>query len=250
MFPAYARTDDGKGFRDGVSEMQLNKELQKNGFTRIRDRRICAHKRSEDPNGAGMYLFSHLQWKDPSQPEEREVLIQWHGKMVKEFPLVMLSCKLEKFLRVVGEFQQAWSLRTESMNIEKMETESDTDPNSTQRSASVSPAFQAFKRNPLIADIRSLAAGGVHTAPTNLPLPTPAGFLNPHPLLSLGCGVESAQHSLSALQSQLTSSLLAVSLAKQQLQQAEHLSFNSGMSIQSNLMTGPKVFSPQVLPMS
>eukprot|EP00287_Rhodomonas_sp_CCMP768_P028302 CAMPEP_0202853164 /NCGR_PEP_ID=MMETSP1389-20130828/90342_1 /ASSEMBLY_ACC=CAM_ASM_000865 /TAXON_ID=302021 /ORGANISM="Rhodomonas sp., Strain CCMP768" /LENGTH=355 /DNA_ID=CAMNT_0049531707 /DNA_START=45 /DNA_END=1113 /DNA_ORIENTATION=- len=306
MFPAYARTEDGQGFRDGVSEVQLNKELQKNGFERVRDRRTCAIRKSDDPIGAGMYMFSHLQWKDPSQPEEREVLIQWHAKMVEKFPLIMLSCKLDKFLRVVGEFQQAWAQRTEAMSVEDVETEAESEPHSAQRSTSVSPALQGVSAHhalmqmdkflrvvgefqqawaqrteamsvedveteaesephsaqrstsvspalqgaeptPLLASIRLLASGCVHTPPT-----ASVGMLKPAPLLpSLGCGMQTTQQNLAALQSQLTSSLLAVALAKQQLQQAEHLSFHHGTPLQPPLMQNvpAHTFSPFVLPM-
>eukprot|EP00287_Rhodomonas_sp_CCMP768_P002493 CAMPEP_0196719664 /NCGR_PEP_ID=MMETSP1091-20130531/2597_1 /TAXON_ID=302021 /ORGANISM="Rhodomonas sp., Strain CCMP768" /LENGTH=314 /DNA_ID=CAMNT_0042060687 /DNA_START=30 /DNA_END=974 /DNA_ORIENTATION=+ len=257
MFPAYARTEDGQGFRDGVSEVQLNKELQKNGFARIRDRRSCATRKADDPTGAGMYLFSQLQWKDPSDPEDYEALVHKYHEMVEKFPLILLSCKLEKYLRVVTEFQKEWAVCAEAMNLE---AEAENETQSAQRSTSVSPPVHGTQPKKFLADIRSLTSSTFFRAPSSssaapasppLPMTANAGALNPSasPLVFLNPGMQTTANNLSALQTQLTSSLLAVTLAKQQLQ-TEHYNgqkvapFNGGLPLQRQVVTEAYPLAP------
>mmetsp|Transcript_51671 Transcript_51671/g.121306 ORF Transcript_51671/g.121306 Transcript_51671/m.121306 type:complete len:327 (-) Transcript_51671:52-1032(-) len=222
MFPAYARTEDGQGFRDGVSEVQFNKELQKNGFLRVRDRRTCATRRSEDPTGAGMYLFSHLKWRDPSDAEDREVLVGKYNEMVKKFPLITLGFKMEKLMDIVGKFHKDWEVSTEAMGFDA-EEESDNSDNHqpAQRSTSVSPGIGMNAHQArFLAEAQAQALNNPLFQQGSNPLSL--GMAQAFPMGAMNMGVPSAQD-LNALQSQLTSSLLAVTLAKQQLQQAQSM---------------------------
>ena len=45
--------------------------MQAGGFKRERDRRMEAKKKNTDPLGAGTYLFSNCEWKDPKCEKDR-----------------------------------------------------------------------------------------------------------------------------------------------------------------------------------
>lgn len=249
MFPAYARTDDGCGFRDGVTEVQLNKELQRNGFSRTRDRRTGATKKSDDPKGAGMYLFSHLQWKDPSLAEDREALVAKYEQMAEKFPLIMSSCKLDRFLDVISSFQKEWAISAEQMGEVELD-EDDASEMSAQRSTSVSPTITSSSSNYTFESKSSMLESFSNIRALTHPQPlfhTPSiaasvNFTMPKP--PFNSHLPSAQLNLSALQSQLTSSLLAVTLAKQQLQATSSVSF-ADMKLLSPFSSASVNLSPQ-----
>jgi len=166
FFPPSVRLENGSGFRDGVTEIQFNKELQKNGFSRVRDRRTHATKRSEDPTGAGMYLFSQLKWRDPTDPEDREVLLEKWQNLVKKNPLMTMRCSLEKFLALVQRFQTEWETSIERLQAgsfleaEDAETDASESLNDDKSPFLFQPSHCAdmTAKNVFVADSQSLVS--------------------------------------------------------------------------------------------
>ncbi|EKX38486.1 hypothetical protein GUITHDRAFT_165219 [Guillardia theta CCMP2712] len=106
-FPSCVKTDGGTS-RYGLQEAEFNKAVQAGGFRRERDRRVNALTKRVDPLGAGMYLFSMRVWKDPSNPRDREELMQGWRHLVERFPQVAKVCSVDRFLEVVSKFHDAW----------------------------------------------------------------------------------------------------------------------------------------------
>lgn len=124
LFPMYARKeDDDRAFRDGITETQFNKELQRKGFVRVRDRRNFVTNRSDDPTGAGMYRFAKLQWRNPDDEDERAELIQRYNDLVGQFPLVTLGFRLDAFLDLVTRWHHNWTARAPAWRVEEEEAE-------------------------------------------------------------------------------------------------------------------------------
>eukprot|EP00287_Rhodomonas_sp_CCMP768_P018319 CAMPEP_0202808848 /NCGR_PEP_ID=MMETSP1389-20130828/1288_1 /ASSEMBLY_ACC=CAM_ASM_000865 /TAXON_ID=302021 /ORGANISM="Rhodomonas sp., Strain CCMP768" /LENGTH=311 /DNA_ID=CAMNT_0049479273 /DNA_START=37 /DNA_END=973 /DNA_ORIENTATION=- len=151
IFPPCIR--DEVTSRDGITEVQLNKALQKAGFKRVRDRRALAIKRSEDPTGAGMYLFSNLRWRDPSDAEDRADLISGWNALTERFPKVAQVCSLEGFLAIVGRFYQQWQPNAERASMRasfELEADSSDDGNSAAQTPRNAEAATAVQLSPLL----------------------------------------------------------------------------------------------------
>jgi len=121
-------------FRDGLTEVQLNKALQKAGFKRVRDRRTHATRRTDDPTGAGMYLFSGVRWRDPNDPADRNHLLNGWNAMIKKFPMIAKKCTVEHFLDVVTKFHKSWQPNAERTAFAfDMEDESEEETNESEQ---------------------------------------------------------------------------------------------------------------------
>ena len=94
--------------RDGLQEAEFNKALQAGGFRRERDRRVDAPAKSSDPLGAGTYLFSNCQWKDPSNEKDRRDLMLRFQHLAERFPAAGKSCNFTHFIEVVTKFHDGW----------------------------------------------------------------------------------------------------------------------------------------------
>mmetsp|Transcript_44042 Transcript_44042/g.68854 ORF Transcript_44042/g.68854 Transcript_44042/m.68854 type:complete len:491 (-) Transcript_44042:84-1556(-) len=92
----------------GLAEAEFNKVLQAAGFQRERDRRVNAMTRSEDPSGAGMYLFCCRRWRDVNNPVDRGELVSGWKSICDSFPVVAQHCTLERFLSVISKFHDNW----------------------------------------------------------------------------------------------------------------------------------------------
>lgn len=141
--------------RDGITEVQLNKALQKAGFKRVRDRRAHAIKRKEDPTGAGMYLFSNLRWRDPANKQDRLELIAGWNSIIERFPKIAGQCCLGRFLQVVEEFHNKWLPNAEKMTRHALEMEIEDDSvidshsEEERHSAAQTPTPDTMLRSPV-----------------------------------------------------------------------------------------------------
>lgn len=105
--PTIVRDDNG-GPRDGLTCMELNKTLQKNGFQRKRNRRSAALNRSSDRFGAGMYLFHMCRWRDPSNEEDCVEMKKGWENLVRFNNSFGQNCSFERFCDVVKAIRVQW----------------------------------------------------------------------------------------------------------------------------------------------
>ena len=106
-FPSFVK-GDSVDTRDGLQEAEFNKALQAGGFRRERDRRVDAPAKNSDPLGAGTYLFSNCEWRDPTNETQIRDLVQGFQHLVKSYPAAGKSCSCERFLEVVAKFHAGW----------------------------------------------------------------------------------------------------------------------------------------------
>eukprot|EP00961_Rhodomonas_salina_P113020 1520548-Rhodomonas_salina.1 len=150
-------------FRDGLNEVQLNKALQGAGFQRVRDRRAQAIKRTEDPTGAGMYLFSNLKWRDPQDPVDHNHLVSGWKAICERFPMVGQRCDAEKFLGIVEKFHSSWQPNAERMNSCALfdvedEHEEASPPQTAHCLSASSMQTECAQQSPSLAPLKSDAA--------------------------------------------------------------------------------------------
>ena len=95
------------GDRHGISEAELNKALESNGFTRVRVRlrSIVA--------SAGTLLFDARRWLNPNSESDLHLLLRAFGALRASFPQ-LLTCDEAFFLRTVARHRDEWVLRTRS----------------------------------------------------------------------------------------------------------------------------------------
>jgi hypothetical protein len=93
------------GDRQGISEAELNKALESNGFTRVRVRlrSIVA--------SAGTLLFDARRWLNPNSESDLHLLIRAFGALRTNYPH-LLTCDETYFLRTVARHRDEWVLRT------------------------------------------------------------------------------------------------------------------------------------------
>jgi len=96
-FPDFVKGDTLET-REGLQEAEFNKALQAGGFQRERDRRVDAPAKNSDPLGAGTYLFSKCEWKDPANDKARNELYQGFQHLAKRFPSAARCCSFSRFL--------------------------------------------------------------------------------------------------------------------------------------------------------
>jgi len=106
-FPSFVK-GDSLDTRDGLQEAEFNKALQAGGFRRERDRRVDAPAKNSDPLGAGTYLFSNCEWRDPTNETEIHDLVKGFQRLVQSYPAAGKSCSCERFLEVVAKFHAGW----------------------------------------------------------------------------------------------------------------------------------------------
>ena len=106
-FPTFVKGDTLET-REGLQEAEFNKALQAGGFQRERDRRVNAPAKNSDPLGAGTYLFSNCEWKDPANEEARNELYQGFQHLAERFPAAARCCSFSRFLEVVAKFHDGW----------------------------------------------------------------------------------------------------------------------------------------------
>ena len=104
--------------------IEFNKSLERAGFRKMRDRRIDAATRQEDPTGgerchscsccalivlpAGLCLFSFRQWKNPDDESKKWDLFKSWEYLVETFPHFGAECNWEKFLSVCKRYEEEW----------------------------------------------------------------------------------------------------------------------------------------------
>lgn len=106
-FPNFIKGDTLET-REGLHEAEFNKALQAGGFRRERDRRVDAPAKNSDPLGAGTYLFSNCEWKDPTSDRDRHDLMQGFQHLAERFPAASKHCNAKSFLDVVAKFHDGW----------------------------------------------------------------------------------------------------------------------------------------------
>jgi len=106
-YPSIVRDERG-GPRDGLTCMELNKTLQKNGFQRKRNRRSASINRSSDRFGAGMYLFHMCRWRDPKCPEDLVEMQAGWASLVRFCPQFGNLCTFERFCEVIDHIRIQW----------------------------------------------------------------------------------------------------------------------------------------------
>ena len=60
--------------------------MQAFGYQRVRNRRVGASNREQDPLGAGLYVFSGVRWLDPDEPSEAQLIASGLTLLVRMFP--------------------------------------------------------------------------------------------------------------------------------------------------------------------
>ena len=65
----------------------------------MRNRRVGASNRSSDPLGAGLYVFSGVQWLSPDDPREAQLLSDGLSRLVGAYPQLGGVDQLERHNR-------------------------------------------------------------------------------------------------------------------------------------------------------
>mmetsp|Transcript_60805 Transcript_60805/g.162617 ORF Transcript_60805/g.162617 Transcript_60805/m.162617 type:complete len:394 (+) Transcript_60805:133-1314(+) len=134
LLPDTTRTEGSWNY-DGVSSLELNKMLQvahaprfptmlqhvrtpffpdifdpvqTQGFRRVRDRRAGATNRSQDPLGAGLYVFSGVRFLNPCAPDDHSIIASRHLDLIKAFPYLAAELSLEDVLRSLHHARDVW----------------------------------------------------------------------------------------------------------------------------------------------
>mmetsp|Transcript_60803 Transcript_60803/g.162602 ORF Transcript_60803/g.162602 Transcript_60803/m.162602 type:complete len:346 (+) Transcript_60803:133-1170(+) len=107
LLPDTTRTEGSWNY-DGVSSLELNKMLQAQGFRRVRDRRAGATNRSQDPLGAGLYVFSGVRFLNPCAPDDHSIIASRHLDLIKAFPYLAAELSLEDVLRSLHHARDVW----------------------------------------------------------------------------------------------------------------------------------------------
>uniref|UniRef100_A0A7S4P3W5 Uncharacterized protein n=2 Tax=Guillardia theta TaxID=55529 RepID=A0A7S4P3W5_GUITH len=106
--PSSIRNPTSAKGRRGLTMIEFNKSLERAGFRKMRDRRIDAATRQEDPTGAGLCLFSFRQWKNPDDESKKWDLFKSWEYLVETFPHFGAECNWEKFLSVCKRYEEGW----------------------------------------------------------------------------------------------------------------------------------------------
>eukprot|EP00960_Hanusia_phi_P059011 764048-Hanusia_phi.AAC.1 len=124
--PSSIRNPASAKGRRGLTMIEFNKSLERAGFRKMRDRRIDAATRQEDPTGgegdeaaeacrnidalllAGLCLFSFRQWKNPDNESKKWDLFKSWEYLVETFPHFGAECNWEKFLSVCKRYEEEW----------------------------------------------------------------------------------------------------------------------------------------------
>jgi hypothetical protein len=143
-FPSFVKGDSLET-REGLQEAEFNKALQAGGFKRERDRRVDAPAKNSDPLGAGTYLFSNCEWKDPSDDKDRTILLQGYQHLVERFPAAGRVCTFARFLEVVARFHDGWKPNAGRARKKQKTVDSMCCDDDASESASKTPDCKSFK---------------------------------------------------------------------------------------------------------
>eukprot|EP00960_Hanusia_phi_P029267 747862-Hanusia_phi.AAC.12 len=110
--PASVRNEDPYVGRHGMTEIEFNKHLEKNGFIKMRTRSPYTEdwENTEDCRSVQgiRYFYTNRRWRNPDDQHDREVLEQgWRDWLAPSTAL-----KLDLFLQVCREFHNEWETLT------------------------------------------------------------------------------------------------------------------------------------------
>mmetsp|Transcript_15950 Transcript_15950/g.36449 ORF Transcript_15950/g.36449 Transcript_15950/m.36449 type:complete len:305 (-) Transcript_15950:58-972(-) len=109
--PSAIRNNDPWIGRYGMTEIEFNKVLERNGFSKIRDRGAGAPviEFTDSENGkAARYFFANRKWRNPSDPEDLEVLKRGWEALQNTSYIFSGQCTLERFLAICAQFHEQW----------------------------------------------------------------------------------------------------------------------------------------------
>jgi hypothetical protein len=81
---------------------------QASGFRRVRNRRVGASRRTSDPLGAGLYVFSGVRWLSPDDPCEAQLLSDGLSRLVSIFPHLGGAMQLERLKSILRRNRSEW----------------------------------------------------------------------------------------------------------------------------------------------
>ncbi|EKX54303.1 hypothetical protein GUITHDRAFT_99780 [Guillardia theta CCMP2712] len=133
--PASVRNEDPYVGRHGMTEIEFNKHLEKNGFVKMRTRSPYSEdwEDTEDcRNVQGIrYFYTGRRWRNPADKHDLEILEQgW-----KECLAPSTALKLDHFLNVCMEFHNEWNKLTSRKRMSSL-TSSECSPNKKLRTHS------------------------------------------------------------------------------------------------------------------
>ncbi|EKX31081.1 hypothetical protein GUITHDRAFT_122713 [Guillardia theta CCMP2712] len=129
--PFAIRGQDPYVGRHGLTEVEFNKVLERNGFTKLRAKKSfkmegSGHEDSQEDGGeliggrgqhvrrltlvvpAVRYVYSGYRWRNPSDPDDRRELVEaWKAIAATSGPFAT-CCRLEAFLEVCKEYHDGW----------------------------------------------------------------------------------------------------------------------------------------------
>mmetsp|Transcript_41707 Transcript_41707/g.131448 ORF Transcript_41707/g.131448 Transcript_41707/m.131448 type:complete len:234 (-) Transcript_41707:61-762(-) len=104
-----------------MTEIEFNKVLEKNGFSKIRDRGAGApiiEFDNSDNVKAARYFFANRKWRNPKDPEDLEVLKRGWQSLQNTSYIFSGQCTLERFLSVCSQFHEHWERELRRSNSE------------------------------------------------------------------------------------------------------------------------------------
>ncbi|EKX34237.1 hypothetical protein GUITHDRAFT_119586 [Guillardia theta CCMP2712] len=113
--PAAARSAEQTFGGYGVREVEFNKVLEHNGFTKIRDRRVIPDVLGETDfsrSSSARYFFSNRRWRNPDDPHELQELRQAWLKLRQLAWRLGADVSLEALEQCCRERYGAWAEMT------------------------------------------------------------------------------------------------------------------------------------------
>ncbi|EKX36349.1 hypothetical protein GUITHDRAFT_117458 [Guillardia theta CCMP2712] len=114
--PSAVRNDDPFIGRLGLTEVELNKVLERNNFKKVRDRRsniITYPKDDQEPAAPAKtnevrHYFAERRWRNPDDPDDAAQLeASWQAIKSSSIPFAG-QCALDKFMTVSKTFHDQW----------------------------------------------------------------------------------------------------------------------------------------------
>ena len=103
--PPAVRNSDPFFGRQGLSEVEFNKVLERNGFLKAR-RRIAGAKQTA--GAQAVYYFANRRWRNPDEPGDMADLKRHWEQLVASSVVFAGQCPWEKFCATVGKHYQSW----------------------------------------------------------------------------------------------------------------------------------------------
>ena len=103
--PPAVRNSDPFFGRQGLTEVEFNKVLERNGFLKAR-RRIAGANQTAGAHA--VYYFANRRWRNPDDPGDMADLRRHWEQLVASSVVFAGQCPWEKFCATVGKHYQSW----------------------------------------------------------------------------------------------------------------------------------------------